>query len=175
MGIRDWVREMDQLIERKTQETPYQSRVVAQDIVAELLVEDPDLLHGWLEIRAADLIHDAINYRDRSRRATGVIERKQQDFKQVLDEFVAGRTEPVRSFLATMYAVDEQNNRKQLRDMDKGDLNYVADRYADRAKQNGFLAAYHRELARRVGTRTVGDVFTEEQLRAMREQFTGSD
>jgi hypothetical protein len=175
MGERDFTREMDLVIERHTGVDTYQSRIVAQDIVSELLAQDPDLLNGWLQVRAADLLHDAINYRDRSRRARGVIEEKKQDFNDVLDDFVAGKTEPLRSFLGTMHAVDRENNRKKLRNMNRTDLGFLADRYQDRARENGFLAAFYRELSRRVGDRTVGDVFSEAQIQAMRAQFTGTD
>lgn len=175
MGERDWTGEMDLIIDRHTQVDTYQTRIVAQDIVAELLADDPDLLNGWLQIKAADLLHEVINHRDRSRRARGVIERKQQDFNDVLDDFVAGNTEPLRSYLGTMHAVDRENNRKKLRNMTKGDLVFVADRYQDRARENGFLAAFYRELSRRVGKQTVGDVFSEAQLQAMRANFIGSD
>lgn len=176
MGLRRWTEEMDAVIARRTAVDTYQSRIVAQDIVTELEADDPELLYEWLKIRAADLIREVINHRDRSRRASGIIEQKKQDFKDAMDEFVTGRSEaPIRTYLGTMYAVNWDNDRKQLRNMTKRDLEFVADRYQDRAEANGLLSAYHRTLARKVGDRTVGEVFTEAQLAAMRATITGSD
>lgn len=174
MGERNWVQEMDQIIERHTNVPTYQTRIVAQDIVTELLAEDPDLLNGWLQIRAADLIHETINHRDRSNRARGVIVRKQETFKDALDKFTSGDREPIHSFLATRWVVNANNDRKRLRDMNKEDLNFVAAGYEDRARQNISYAQFHWALARRVGDRTVGEVFTDEQLIHMKEQLLGT-
>jgi hypothetical protein len=175
MAERKWVEEMDDIIERHTNVPTYQTRIVAQDIVSYLLANDPDLLHGWLRIRAADLLHEVINRRDRSRRARGAIQRKLKNFNDTLEEFVAGNEQPVRSFLSAPYVINQENDRKYLRDMNREDLVYVADEYSNRAAANTALAALHYAMAKRVGEKTVGEVFTDQQIIELREAMLGPD
>lgn len=168
----DYAAHMREIIDQHTGLGPYSAPVAATEIAAKLRQTDPELLRGWLDAQAERFIWQAINDRDRSRRSHAVHSAKSSVFRSALSEHLQqGTTAPIRAFLDAPYTVAD-GTRRRLGALGQDDLNYVADRYDDRARQNGLYAAFLRAIARKVKTGTVDDHFTEEQIAAMWESLS---
>jgi hypothetical protein len=127
----------------------------AHRIVDHLRATDPDLLAGYLDIRAAEIIRNDLNYLDRASRAHV---RQTQARGVFADAVITGS---VKGWLdeRIKYVINESKDRRALRDMTHDDLTFVAEDYHAR-----FEEIFFRELARQVTTGTVGDHFTEEEI-----------
>ena len=169
---RDYAAEMRTVIDQWTADSPYVSRAVANEIVAKLSVTDRDLLDGWLRVHAETLIWQAINDRDRSTRAHTRRVAGARRFAEAADAAEEGDTTALVGFLSVPYVVAD-GSRKTLGSLDKDDLNFVAQRYAQRAEENAMNAAFMKALARKVGKGVVADHFTNEQLDSMWLSISG--
>jgi hypothetical protein len=170
MTSRDYTAEMRAVIDAETGHGPYVSRVIAREIAEKLAANDPDLLHGWLFEHAERLIWAAINERDRSKRASARVTASRSVFAAALEANEAGDAEPLGRFLGCPYVV-EDGTRRVLAELSRADLNFVAQTYDDRARQNSFEAAFFRALAKKVRNGTVADHFTEEKIAELRRSL----
>jgi len=172
MEDRNYVQQMRDLIDQEAV-GEYVSGVVAAEIVGKLKANDPDLLIGWLGAQAIALVHQAINERDRSRRTHARTAAPRSVFSAAAERHERGDVQPLYRLLDTHYAVNQENLRKPLANMNGGDLEFVSARYQERATDAAMEAAFFAALARKVGTGTVAEHFTEEQLRTMRASLRG--
>jgi hypothetical protein len=170
---RDYLAEMRAVIAAETAEGPYVSGVVAQHIVNKLRVTDQDLLEGWLDQMAVFLVRHTINLRDCSARTSARTGARRQQFAEDAGNFERGNRSAMTHWLAVVHVVAD-GSRKKLAEMTAADLAHVADGYEVRAAENAMSAAFLRALAKKVGRRTVADVFTEEKLSALWQSLSGS-
>lgn len=171
-GGRDYAADMRSVIDAETSGGPYSSPVVAEHIVAKLRVTDPDLLHGWLEAQAVQFVRMAINQRDCSTRTYARTAARRSQFAADAKLHEAGEADALVKW-STVPFVIEDGTRKRLADLTAADLTFVADTYEQRANENAMTAAFMRALVKRVGKRTVGDVYTDQQLSRMWESLAG--
>lgn len=158
---RDYVGEMRKIVDRETASGPYVPRVVAAKIVAQLREQDPELLDGWLHQQAEQFVYEMIAKRDRSLRA--YIKRRANSAAFARDAARGDLT----GWLTTRFAV-EGGEHKQLRDMRRREVMYVAYGYENRANDNKMMAVFLKTIANQLNsTETVGDRYTEEQLGRM--------
>lgn len=143
--------------------------VVAQRIVDKLRATDPDLLTGWLNANAVAFVRDAIAHSERSTRAHNRAVARRGVFSE------GAAAGDVTAFLSTRYVVDGKGHRMALASMKSEHLRYVAAEYDADAKAARFEAAFMRALAKRVGTGTVSDHFTEQQITDLRRSLPGSN
>lgn len=168
---RDYAAEMRQVIDEQTAASePYVSRTVAREIVEKLTVNDPDLLHGWLEAQAEQLIWAAINQRDRSHRAYARVANSRSVFASAAADAEGGDTTALGHWLSCRYVIAD-GSRSALADLTKADLLFVADSYDARARHNAFEAVFMRALAKKVRNGCVADHFTDEQIAKLRESL----
>lgn len=170
---RDYLAEMRAVIAAETTGGPYVSAIVAQHIINKLRVTDPDLLEGWLNANAVAFVRHAINLRDCSARTTARHTAKRQAFGESATRFEQGDRTAMTHWLTVVHVV-EDGSRKKLAEMTAADLAHVADGYESRAAENAMTAAFLRALGKKVGRRTVADVFTEEKLTALWQSLSGS-
>lgn len=168
MSDRDYAGEMRTVIDDATSAGPYSPPIAAGEIVEKLRVNDPELLDGWLHSQSVHFIWQAINDRDRSRRAVTQRHAKARDFGEAAEKFKGGDITPLRGFLNAPYTVAD-GTRRPLAELNREDLLFVASDYKSRADQNQLKASFMTALARKVGKGVVGDHFTEDQLRSMFE------
>jgi hypothetical protein len=173
-GERDYAAEMRALINAETATGPYASTVVAAHIVRKLRATDPDLLHGWLDAQATDFVRQAINERDRSTRTYARTAGRRSAFGDDARRHEAGQGDALVRWLSVPFPV-EDGSRKRLADLTAADLDFVADRYEQRAAENAMTAAFLRALRRKVGRKTVGDCFDDAQLTAMWRSISGGN
>jgi hypothetical protein len=172
---RDYAADMRAVIDAETAAGPYVSAVVAEHIVDKLRATDPDLLNGWLDSQAAQLLRHAINLRDCSVRSHNRATQGRSVFRDAAEAAAAGDIEPLRShFLAEVYVV-EDGSRIRLADMRKPELLYAADTFQARARRNQMQEAFLRALAAKVGKGRVADRFDEDKVAALWRSLTGGD
>ena len=169
MTGRDYTADMRVVIDAETSHGQYVSRVVAREIVEKLTVNDPDLLTGWLHGHAEELIWGQINTIDRSVRASARY-KSRSAFASAAAEHAEGDSTALGHFLTARYVI-EDGTRCALADLTAADLNFVAESYESRAKQNAFEAAFMRALAKKVRKGTVADHFTEAKIAELRRSI----
>lgn len=171
--MRDYFAEMNTAIEAAIPEADYAAPVVAAQLLDQLRAEDPELLAGWLDLRAPSILADTIARRSNSRRQTARIAAPRRAFAEAARSFTdSGDSAALRPFAAE-YVIDEHNTRRSVARMTAADCLFVAGRYEDTAQQAKLEAAFHRAVAKKVGRRTVGEAFTEEQYLMMYRSVTG--
>ena len=170
---RNYRAEMRAVIEEATSHGPYVSALVATDIVEKLRANDPELLDGWLNANATFLVRHMINLRDCSTRTAARTGARRQQFADDAGNFERGDRAAMSRWLELVHVV-EDGSRKRLAEMTAADLAHVAGDYESRAAENAMTAAFLRALGKKVGRRTVADVFTEEKLTALWQSLSGS-
>jgi hypothetical protein len=169
---RDYVAEMDALIEGATQGSDWVPAIVAAKILASA---DADLVSGWLHSMAADLLTSVITKRERSTRSVARARAGSRAFAEAraaseAETRVASETgEPATTpgapialgSFAVTYAVDDKNTRRRVADMRGKDHLFVAADYEKDAKPLLLLAAFHQAVAKKVGRKRTCDVFSE--------------
>lgn len=168
---RDYHGEMSQIIEKATTDGDYSPPVLAEEIVAELREKDPGLLSGWLDDMATQILRHQINLLDHSRRGRAIATQGRARFREASEAARrSGSTESLTPFLDARFTVGD-GTRRMLRDMSRENCGEVATTYEVRAAQNRMWGVFFRALEKKLGSRTVGDVYTEPQVAAMFEGF----
>lgn len=164
---RQYAVEMRELVdETAAAQSSYIPRILASEIIAKLRRNDPDLLAGWLDLQAEHFVWQMINDRDRSRRSYMRIHAGRGAFAEAAERFSGGDSEALDNFLSMRFTV-EDGSRRELHTLRRDSLTFVADTYEKREKENRFNKTIFRAMAEHVGNRTVGDVYTNEDLRRM--------
>ena len=161
---RDYAADMRRLINGETAEGPYVAAQVAQHIVHKLREIDPDLLQGWLDLQAAEIVRNAIARRDAARRVHARQIAKRLRFADAAKRFAEGDTTAFGEFLDIVHVV-EGGLRKRLAEMNGKELVFAAEAYSKRAAENSLHAAFLTAIAEKVGSRaTVQQRFDNEKL-----------
>ena len=169
MSERDYAADMREIIDQYRNKPTYNAAFVAEEIVERLLAGDRELLYGWLQAHAATTISTAIRAIDAASRSQARQNAKASLFAAAAAEAERGNDQPLRhGFLQATYVINGNNERKRLRDMTAEDVRFVATGYEDRANSALMEAAFFRAVAKKIGNRTVGEVFTNAQLTELR-------
>ncbi len=168
---RDYAAEMRALIDAETGHGPYVSRVIAREIVEKLEANDPDLLTGWLNAQAEQLVWSAINLRDRSQRASARTTASRSAFASAAKDHETGDSTALGRFLGCRYVV-EDGTRRVLAELTKADLLFVAEGYESSARESAMEAAFFRAIAKKVRTGCVADHFDEAKLAELRRSLS---
>ncbi len=171
MAQRDFSAEFDAYIAASLPETDYVAAVVAGEVVDKLRVNDPELLAGWLDMRAAVVVTDFIGSQQRSQRASASRGRGAAEFADAADRFKDGDSSALAPF-STLLVVTEENLRRRIGDMSKADHLFVAEQHVKRSEAALFEAAFHRAIAKRIPAgKTTRDVLSEEDYLKMRDSI----
>jgi len=168
--VRNYADEMQKVIQvavatRKT----YTATGLAHEITKRLRRTDPELLHGWLELQAEEVLREHISRQSRSQRAHNRAVTGRADFGDAVKKYAeTGDENTLTSWLDCTYTVDENHTKMTLSDMGEDELNFAATYHQKLADTNAFEARFLSALADKVGTGTVGDHFTETQVAEMR-------
>jgi hypothetical protein len=139
--------------------------VEAAKLVAQAREQYPGELAAWLDENAAAFVGERMARATRSERSIAQRRHSPRAFAEA-----AGDTEAVVAFLDVRYVVDDMFTRRRLRDMTHADLIFVIADYDAQSAKNANEAAFLRAVAKRVPKqKKVGDVLTDEQLRALRQ------
>lgn len=164
------------VIEKFTSEEDWTASRAATQTVQYLLNHDPDLLSAFLESHAVDLIRTLISRQAASARSRNRVTARRSVFERAARHFedTGDDTMLHTNFLAEEYAVSG-NRRMRLREMRAEELLFVATRYRTQAVEMQMREAFLRALAARCEDegRTVGELFSEEELATMWNSITG--
>jgi hypothetical protein len=88
-----------------------------------------------------------------------------------------GSREPLKRFTVfeVMFPFNEESEQRRLGEMGKAHCLGAADYYRNEAMPFLMEEAFFRALAKKVGSKTVSEVFTEEQVIALRRNLEGFD
>jgi hypothetical protein len=141
---------------------------------------DPKLLRGWLMTRWQGILADYISVASRSRSARASRQRVHATFGAFREDFEAGESEEEREqFYRHWYGfyevtVGDSKVRKAMHVLTAGELKQVRAGYIQRSMDNAFYARVMKAIQKKVEEagpdKTVGDVYTPEQLEAMFER-----
>lgn len=131
--------------------------VEAARLVSRLRDEDPELLRDWLWNNAEQFVADALGTRNRSRRAHIRKVGQAMAFGKAASAADPAALAPFR----IRYTIDEDNTQREVARMTGDDHLYVAQNYDMDAMTSQMLAAFHRAVARRVGSRPTEEVMDE--------------
>lgn len=170
-SARNYAQEMNQQVQLAvaTSKT-YTATALAHDIARKLRRTDPDLLRGWLELQAEDILREHISRQSRSQRAHNRRVSDRKAFGNAVGKYAEGGDPKVlTTWLDCTYTVDESNTKMTLGDMTAEQLDFAAKHHQKLADTNAFEARFLSALASKVGESTVSDLFTEEQLIEIRK------
>lgn len=170
MSDRDYAAEMHAVVDAELDAPQIMVPLLAKDLVEKLRANDPELLTGWLDMLAPQVVADFIGRRLSSRRQVARVRGRRTAFGEAAERFESGDGAAVTAWLEMAYESADRS-QKHLGLFDHSDLTYAHDAYAERAARNGFEAAFLGALAKKVVTGTVSDHFTNEQIAAMRSSL----
>lgn len=169
---RDYIAEMRQAVEAAIPAGDYVASVVAAELVDRLRTEDPELLSGWLHLKAPVIVADVVARLSNSTRQAARVGAPRRAFAEAARTFAADGDVKALSPFAAEYVVDEANTRRTVANMTAADCRFVAGKYEDAARISKLEAAFHRAVAKKIGTQLVGEVFTEDQYLDMYRSVT---
>lgn len=170
---RDYLADMNAAIEAAIPEGDYTAPLVAADLVEKLRATDPDLLSGWLDLRAAAFLADAIARRSNSRRQAARVGAPRRAFAEAAQRFTEETDPAALAPFATEYVIDTANTRRRVEDMTGADHRFVAAGYAESKRTAALLEKFHLAVARKVGDRRTADVISESEYLSMLRSITG--
>lgn len=157
---RDYIAEMDAIIEARTKGDNWVPALVAEEIIESA---DHSLLDGWLRQMAADMLTAVIAKRERSTRAVTRARAGARTFEKARADAASGKSMAAMSSFAMTYVIDAKNTRRKVADMTGADHEFVAMGCERDAKSIKLLAEFHRQVAVKVGMGKTGDALTETQ------------
>lgn len=169
--MRDYIQEMDNLIAalksvRTSRPAPYSPRSLANKVIRHCQDNDPDLLLGWLLLRAEDVMWQTIRDQDRSTRAHARTTSTRKAFGRAAQRAENGETQAIADWLNTPWSVGS-GQTKLLRDMTADDLMSSAEYYTSQARRNEMQALFLEAIAKRVGDGIVAELYTNDELEMM--------
>lgn len=164
---RDYLADMAKAIEVAIPDGDYTAPIVAATLVGQLRIDDPDLLAGYLHLRAPVVLADVIARLSNSKRQAARVAAPRSAFAEAARSF-AGRRDPLAMKpFAAEYVIDDTNTRRRVADMTGADHQFVAGRYAETKTTAALLERFHLAVAKKVGLRRTSDAISEEQYLRM--------
>lgn len=146
----------------EAREKDYHLDAVAASFCAKMELEHPAEFTAWLHERAPIFVRREMGRLEHAKRTTARVRAKARAFGEAID---GGDVQDY--FLSTAYIVDEQNTRRRMGDMTGADHRFVASQYEVTGKEALMMAAFHKALAKKIGSRKTSEVYTEEQIAAL--------
>ena len=145
----------------------YVAGIIARRVVSRLRRDDPELLTKFLDQHAVTIITRMVGDISRAQKTYARAHSGREQFRRALERQEAGEPRALASWLDTVYVVTTDEQRKRLRDMDQQDLEYAITDYTNRARTNALQAAFLRALAKKIGARNVGELYSDSELNEM--------
>ena len=160
----------------KEQREPFEAGDLAKSLTQSLSERHP----AELRLFALELVHRHVYtvIRNAMDSAAAQARREARDapkraFAEALQAAESGDHEPMRGLLGQSYCVDENRTRMMLADMRAPQLRFAADASDTLAAASARRAAFLRALEKKVGRKTVGEVFSEDRVRSIWSQLVG--
>lgn len=140
--------------------------IEASRFVAEMRSKHPVVLAEWMDAHAERIVAQML---------VGHLNAERKRLVRQAERFpidIEGQEAFARSLFDQAYVVDDEFLRRPLRDMTGDDHRFVAAAYHSDGTRALALAAFHEAVARKVGRKTTGEVFTEDRYAQMLASFT---
>lgn len=154
MSLHDHLREY-----RQTITGDFVPLIEAEQFHKLMAVEHPDELAEWVQAKTVQFIADSLTAMLRAERTVARRRAGARAFDEAAEAFESGDTDALASF-RVVYVVNDDNTRRPVADMTGADHRYVAGQYEAEGKRALMLKAFHNAVAKKVGMRRTGDVFT---------------
>lgn len=172
---RDFNAEILDLVKNMTPVGDFTARIVAEDVIAKLRANDPGLLAGWLDLRAGEILGAWIVAHYNSLRSRSRVMAPRKAFAEAAERFTDTGDIATLGPFGAVYVVDHANLRRRVADMVGDDHLFVADHYADDKHTAAMLEAFHRAVAKKIGTQRTADVFSADQYLTMYRSITRTE
>lgn len=170
---RDYAAEMRALMDAEREIPGYASPIGAANIVSKLRANDPELLAGWLDAGAEQILRHALNLIDCGQRTHARTHAVRRAFQRAAEDFAeTGDESAVASFLELRFPV-EDGSRLTLGEMRRAERRFVADDYDKRAAENAMMAAFIKAIDKKAGTRRTDEVFSNDTLERLWASLAG--
>lgn len=153
---RDYLAAMAELIEKRIPKGDFIPAIEGDKLYEWLEKNDPDLYIGWAWEIGRVLLGEEFRRRMQKKRALTTENARH-----------GGQRRITKAFWDMSYEVNAEHTQRPLKNMTKDDLLYAAESYSKRAFANELQAEFLRVIAKKVGNKTVEEVYTEEQIRKM--------
>ncbi len=169
--MRDYLQEMDSLVTalktaRTSRPAPYSPRALAARVYQHCQENDPDLLLGWLLMRAEDVLWQTIRDQDRSMRTHARTTSSRKAFGRAAQRAENGEEQAIADWLNTPWSVGS-GQTKLLRDMTADDLMSSSEYYTAQARRNEMQSLFLEAIAKRVGDGVVSELYSNSDLEMM--------
>lgn len=144
--------------------------VEAAKFTASARETDPKGFAEWLDENAEQFVTWRGASYERHNRAQAVARMNARRFHEAVSNASA---DEVRDIFAVTFVVGAQDERKRLGAMTAADHNFVADGYERDGKRALMFAAFHRALAKKVGSQRTDAVMTAEKVETLFSSITG--
>lgn len=175
---RDFAREMDQLLASLIDD---RDSIILRELAAEALnwcrEHDPELLQGWLELQAEDMLWHSLTRKQSYERASATRVNRHAVFQAALEsaEKPGGDKAEARAYLSmldTRYACNSRREHKRYGLMTKEEVTYVANTYANLEQRSRLRRMFHQAVADELGEgQTVADVFSPTRLLGIQREL----
>ncbi len=172
---RDYLAEMDALIDAHTENGDWVAAVVAARIRGLLVETDLDLLDGWLYAMAEDSLRRYIGNRTGRRRQRDRRNADARTFAEHRAKFEEGEIDgqEFTGLFHSVFVVDAAGTRKEAGDMTGTEHRFVAGKYEHTANMTRMQAAFHKAVAAKAGDHRVADIMTEDEYERLYRSLTG--
>lgn len=143
----------------------------AERFVAFMETHHPDEIVEYMHAKFVNMITIELGRTRRSERARAHRSSTRAKFAKTLAE---GGTDAVADVFAAHYVVDSNNTERALRDMNGPDHLFVAHGYERSGRKDLLRCQFHKAVARRVGQRRTGDVFTDTDYLALHDEIVNT-
>lgn len=136
--------------------------IEAEKFVAFMAKKHPQELVDWQQARSVYFATREIGDWCRNDRARTTRQASSRAFADVAQRFEDGDDEgELAAAFRARYVIDDDDTRRHLGDMTGTDHLYVAQDYEASGQRDLMLAAFHRQVAKKLGNRRTAEVFTE--------------
>lgn len=161
-AIRGWLDEID---------GDFVIPIEAEKFVSNQFETNPVEFDAWLHANAVQAVASIMRLTLASRRARAQARVDSRVFAAAAADFDDGDAAAIHGMLGATHCVNDENTHRRLSEMTWADVDFVAARYEYLASSNAHEAKILRAIQKKLpknGSKCVGDVFTEEQLRSLR-------
>lgn len=149
--------------EKAAQSGPFAIPVLAAKCVETLRSQDPKALQQWADERIAAIVAQHLQRVETSKRMRMREVGRVNEGTERMRSFADGDLDAFGRCFDLTYVIDDENNRVRLGDMSADDHLFVASKYNRSGKRDLLMAAFHKVVAKKVGTKRTEEVFNESE------------
>lgn len=140
---------------------------LAHELVLKLRNENPQLLAEWLDLHADQLMRETVLQIAHTKKTRVVRRANRSVFRTAVERAEAGEPELLEGWLSQRFIANADRVQKRLKDMVKEEVEFACETHDSLARGNAMKAAFLRQIARKIGSKTVGEVYDNDTLNTL--------